>query len=205
MTDAPAVPPPAYNPGGYPVQAAVTTPETIDRWRVLQWVAAIPHFIILYVLNIAAEVVAIIAWFAILFTGAYPPGLWDFAVGVQRWQWRATTYALFLHTKYPPFQLDSGETDPATEPALLAIARPTERNRLTCALRIIWAIPAALFMIVIMIALYVVAIIAWFVVLFTGKWPEGMRTFAVKGLRAYLRYQAYAFLMVDEYPPFSLD
>jgi hypothetical protein len=150
-------------------------------------------------------VVAIIAWFAILFTGRYPEGLWDFSVGVMRWEWRASTYALFLHAKYPPFQLDSGEQDPGSEPALFAVSRPTERNRLTCALRIIWAIPAAFMAAVVGIGAAVVAVIGWFVVLFTGQWPDGMRSFLVRALRLEQRFTAYQYLLVDEYPPFSLD
>src|SRR5581483_8173370 len=121
MTDTPAVSPTASpaasNPDGYPVQVEVTTPETLERWRVLQFILAIPALIVGEVLLLAAGVVSFIAWFAILFTGRYPEGMWDFSVGAYRWLWRVQTYGNFLHKKYPPFQLDSGETDPATEPA----------------------------------------------------------------------------------------
>lgn len=195
----------AYNQGGYPVQAEVVTPPEIERWRVLQFIAAIPHFIVLYVLNIGAEIAAIVAWFAILFTGRYPDGLWEFVAGVQRWQWRVITYAAFLHEKYPPFQLDSGQTDPATEPALFAVSNPGERNRLTCGLRFIWIIPAAIVNAVILWIAEIVIFIGWFVVLFTGRWPEGMRNFVVGALRWNIRVSAYAFLLVDEYPPFSME
>lgn len=171
----------------------------------MQWVLAIPHFIVIAVLNLAAEIVAVIAWFAILFTGEYPRGMWDFVVGVQRWQWRAGTYSLFLYDKYPPFQLDSGENDPGTEPALFAVSRPVERNRLTCALRIIWAIPAIIVVYFIEIGLGVVSFIAWFVVLFTGQWPEGMRKFVIDALRWIHRVSSYIFLLTDEYPPFSTE
>lgn len=197
--------PAAYNQVGYPVQAEVVTPPEIERWRVLQWFAAIPHFIVLYFLNIAAEIAAVIAWFAILFTGEYPPGIWDFVAGVQRWQWRVVTYAFFLHEKYPPFQLDSGQTDPATEPALFAVSKPVERNRLTCALRLIWAIPAVLVNGVILFVAEIVIVVGWFVVLFTGRWPEGMRKFVVGALRWNLRVYAYLYLLIDEYPPFSME
>jgi len=73
----------------------------------VKWFLAIPHYIILAVLCIAAWVVTIIAWFAILFTGKYPRGMFDFIVGVSRWELRVMAYAMLLTTDiYPPFSLD---------------------------------------------------------------------------------------------------
>ena len=77
----------------------------LNRWLPLvKWLLAIPHYIILFFLGIAAIVAAIIAWFAILFTGRYPRGLFDFVVGVYRWSLRVEAYTLLLTTdRYPPF------------------------------------------------------------------------------------------------------
>jgi hypothetical protein len=73
----------------------------------IKWLLAIPHWIVLVFLGIASLVCVIIAWFAILFTGRYPKGLFDFVVGVMRWGFRVEAYALLLVTdKYPPFSLD---------------------------------------------------------------------------------------------------
>jgi hypothetical protein len=70
------------------------------------WLLAIPHYIVLIFLNIAAFVVVIVAWFAILFTGHYPRGMFDFVEGVIRWNNRVLGYAGTLVTdKYPPFRL----------------------------------------------------------------------------------------------------
>jgi hypothetical protein len=75
-------------------------------WPLIKWFLAIPHYIVLFFLSIAAFVVWIIAWFAILFTGRYPRGLFDFIVGVMRWTLRVEAYAFLLITdKYPPFSL----------------------------------------------------------------------------------------------------
>jgi hypothetical protein len=79
----------------------------LNRWLPLvKWLLAIPHFIVLFFLGIAAFVCIVIAWFAILFTGRYPRGLFDFVVGVGRWAVRVTAYAVLLVTdRYPPFSL----------------------------------------------------------------------------------------------------
>jgi Domain of unknown function (DUF4389) len=79
----------------------------VNRWLPLvKWLLAFPHYIVLIFLDIAAVVVAIIAWFAILFTGRYPQGMFDFVVGVLRWNLRVAAYAFLLVTdRYPPFSL----------------------------------------------------------------------------------------------------
>jgi hypothetical protein len=79
----------------------------LNQWLPLvKWLLAIPHFIILSVLFVAAFFVVIFAWFAILFTGRYPRGLFDFVVGVGRWGLRVEAYAILLVTdRYPPFSL----------------------------------------------------------------------------------------------------
>jgi len=81
--------------------------QDLNRWLPLvKWFLAIPHYIILFFLGIAAIVSVVIAWFAILFTGRYPRGLFDFVVGVFRWCLRVAVYAFLLTTdRYPPFSL----------------------------------------------------------------------------------------------------
>jgi hypothetical protein len=80
----------------------------LNRWLpVVKWFLAIPHYIVLLALGVAVIVVTIIAWFAILFTGQYPRGMFNFMVGVGRWALRVEAYAILLTTdKYPPFSLD---------------------------------------------------------------------------------------------------
>jgi uncharacterized protein DUF4389 len=79
----------------------------LNRWLPLvKWLLAIPHYIVLFFLEIAAFVAVVIAWFAILFTGTYPPGIFHFVEGVLRWHNRVIAYALTLVTdEYPPFRL----------------------------------------------------------------------------------------------------
>jgi hypothetical protein len=83
--------------------------KELHRWLPLvKWLLAVPHYIILALLLVAAVVAAIIAWFAILFTGHYPKALFDFGEGVLRWGLRVVAYAFLLATdSYPPFRLSA--------------------------------------------------------------------------------------------------
>ena len=92
------------------VRLDVTYPDVekdLNRWLPLvKWLLAIPHYVVLVFLMFAAGIATIIAWFAILFTGRYPKGLFNFVVGVGRWSVRVNAYAFLLTTdKYPPFRL----------------------------------------------------------------------------------------------------
>jgi Domain of unknown function (DUF4389) len=82
--------------------------QGLNRWLPLvKWLLAIPHYVVLIFLSLAALVCVILAWFAILFTGRYPRGLFDFVLGVMRWGNRVTGYAFVLVTdKYPPWSLN---------------------------------------------------------------------------------------------------
>jgi Domain of unknown function (DUF4389) len=82
--------------------------QELNRWLPLvKWLLAIPHYILLLFLWLAALVAVILAWFAILFTGRYPRGLFDFVLGVLRWGNRVIAYAFVLVTdRYPPFRLN---------------------------------------------------------------------------------------------------
>ena len=79
--------------------------EDLGRWKPLvKWLLAIPHYVVLMVLGLAATLAVIAAWFAILVTGSYPRGIFRFVVGVQRWKLRVLAYAFLLVTdRYPPF------------------------------------------------------------------------------------------------------
>lgn len=92
------------------VHLDITYPDArrdLNRWLPLvKWLLALPHYVVLFFLTIAALVSVVFAWFAILFTGHYPKSLFDFVVGVQRWWFRVDGYAFLLVTdRYPPFRL----------------------------------------------------------------------------------------------------
>jgi hypothetical protein len=93
-----------------PAWLDIDYPQELNRWLVLVkwWLLAIPHYIVLTVLGIGAFVVAVVAFFAVLFTGKYPEGLRSFLIGVSRWSWRVSAYAGLLRDEYPPFSLENG-------------------------------------------------------------------------------------------------
>jgi Domain of unknown function (DUF4389) len=191
----------------YPATVEVQTPEKLANWRPIgQIFMAIPHLIVSYVLNVVAEVCAVISWFAILFTGKMPEGLANMICMALRYQYRAAAYAGCLHDQFPPFDFTATAAEPGGTPVQVNFQPTLEgRNRLTCALRILWAIPVMVFTFLILIVACVCQLIAFFAVLFTGKWPAGLRSWVMKGMNATARMDAYAMLLTDVYPPFATE
>jgi len=192
----------------YPISFTFDPPEHIARWRPLvSWLLAIPHFFILYFVQLVASVCVLVGWFAILFTGKLPEGLARFPVMLLRYQTRVTTYSLFMQEEYPPFEYPSEGTDPGDYPrmAVNTDAALEDRNRLTTFFRPILLIPQVIVVAFLGIAAAVVIFIAWFAVLITGRWPDGLRDFLLGYLRWTIRLNGYALLLTDEYPPFSFE
>ncbi|MGW4121297.1 DUF4389 domain-containing protein [Nocardia sp. NPDC004711] len=196
----------------YPVRVRGDLDPGLSRWMwIVKWILAIPHYVVLIFLSIAYLVVSIIAFFAILITGSYPRGLFDFNVGVLRWSWRVRFYALSqLGTdRYPPFSL---QPDP-DYPADLEVDYPEQLNRWMVLIK--WwllAIPQYLIVAAFMgggrnqlSLLPILLIVAVIGLLFTGAYPRGLYDFAMGVNRWTLRVRAYASLMTDAYPPFRLD
>jgi hypothetical protein len=199
----------------------------LSRWLwLVKWILAIPHFIVLVLLWIAAIVLTVIAGFAILFTGRYPRRIFDFNVGVLRWTWRVSFYATgVLGTdRYPPFTLRPVDTYPAT----LDVAYPAQLSRGLVLVKW-WLLALPHYVVVGIIGsgwwwgtlgverdwdssaawggglLGVLVLVAGVRLLFTGRYPRDMFAL-ITGLNRWVyRVVAYAMLMTDVYPPFRLD
>jgi hypothetical protein len=148
-------------------------------------------------LGAVAAFLAIVSWFTIVIAGTHIVGIRQFTAFYLRWRVRATAYLMLLEDAYPPF----GD---APYPASIEITDPPARRRLTVALRLILAIPHLFVLAFILVAWGLTTIVAWFIILITGTYPQGLYEFGVGVLRWRLRVEAYLLLMVDEYPPFSL-
>jgi hypothetical protein len=197
----------------YPVnlKGELTIPP--GRWQwIFKWLLGIPHYIVLFFLGIAFWVVWVIAFFAILFTGKYPKGLFNFNAGFLRWAWRVGFYSYqALGTdKYPPFSLDP---DP-NYPADLDIPYPEKLSQgLVLVKWWLLAIPH-----IIIVAIFqggwgrgggglvtILAVIGAIINLFTGKYPAEIFKLVIGMDRWSYRVFAYVALMTDKYPPFRLD
>ncbi len=161
-------------------------------------VAIVVTIITTGLLTIAVFVTSVISWFAILIIGTQPRGLWKFAQFFMRWNVNVAAYVGLLRDEYPPF----GD---GPYPVQYEVEYPERRVRWTVLLRIILAIPHAIVLIFLGLALLVTLLISWFAILFTGNYPEGLYKFAVGVIRWQTRFESYVFLLRDEYPPFSLD
>lgn len=191
----------------YPASLDVQTPDKVANWRPLvQWVLAIPHLLIAAAFEYVAGAIAVVSWFVILFTGKLPRGLADLQVMMLRYTTRSQLYAGFLYEAYPPFDFATSAIEPGGSPVNLHVAPELEnRNRLTVGLRIIWIIPALAYAFLIAVVGFVCWVLAFFAVLFTGRWPDGLRSWVMKLQRVSIRVNAYALLLTDEYPPFNTD
>jgi hypothetical protein len=159
----------------------------------------IPLAIWLYIYAIAAGIVLVIAWFAIVITGHYPRGLYDFVAGYTRFITRATAYGALLCDPYPSF---GGSPDPAY-PIRMEFEPLDRYNRLKTLFRIILAIPIVIVRYVVGLLLEIGAIAAWFVILFTGKMPRGLYDLMVFANSYTARSDAYIYLLTETYPPFE--
>jgi hypothetical protein len=194
-------------PGSYPATLTYDPPEKIANWRPLvHWLLAIPHLLVLSALRSVAEVAAVISWFSILFTGRLPAGIANLQAMYLRYQARTVTYAGFLREEYPPFDYTTASPDPGDDPRVRVDLRPEleNRNRVTVGFRLILVIPQLIVLFVLALAALIVFVIGFFAVLFTGRWPEGLRMFVINVFQYGLRVEAYLFLVVDGYPPFAL-
>jgi hypothetical protein len=178
---------------GTPIAAAMTWSRTSEAGVDYSWSAGGGA------LAMVAVVCALIAWFAVVFTGSAPEGLLRLGAFYLRWRVRASAYIALLRDDYPPF----GDADYPAEVDLPIVVGP--RDRVSVAFRPILVIPHLVATWAIGFAWAITTIIAWFSILFTGGYPAVLYHFATGALRWTTRVEAYLLLLTDEYPPFTLE
>jgi hypothetical protein len=212
-------------PAPYPLKLEGDVSPQLSRWLwLVKWLLVIPHAIVLFFLWIAFLALSVAALVAILFTGRYPRGIFDFNVGVMRWTWRVGyySYSALGTDRYPPFTL----AEVPDYPARLSVAYPQSLSRgLVLVKWWLLALPHYLIIGVFtggafagwneargtdpwvygggLIGLLV--LIAGIVLLFAGRYPRGIYDLVLGMNRWAFRVVAYAALMTDAYPPFRLD
>ena len=208
-----------------PLRLRGTLDPGLSRWLwLVKWLLAIPHYIVLVFLWLAFFVLTVVAFVAILVTGRYPRGIFEFNVGVLRWSWRVAfySYGALGSDRYPPFTLDEVPDYPAT----LELAYPASLSRGLVLVK--WWLLAIPHYVVVGIFLgggYAVAeatdwvwavgleaglittlvLFAAVALLFTTRYPQGIFDFVLGLDRWVARVGVYVGLMTDSYPPFRLD
>ena len=206
----------------YPVLIHGELDPSVSRWLwLVKWLLAIPHYIVLAFLWLAAALLTIVAFFAILFTGRFPRGIFDFNVGVLRWTWRVAfySYSVLGTDRYPPFTLADVDY-----PARFDVPYPEHLSRgLVLVKSWLLAIPHYL-VLAVLIGNWgwtfgdgrwldavgpslngILVLVAAVILLFTGRYPRDLFGLVLGINRWALRVAAYVMLMRDEYPPFRLD
>jgi Domain of unknown function (DUF4389) len=190
----------------YPARLDFHADYRVARWRPLaQWILAVPQLAIAWALSYLRNVLTLISLFAVLFTKRIPKPIFDAIAMTYRYEWRALSYALFLHEDYPPFDFTVGADDDRVEPhTTLSISYPEQLNRWKPLYKWFLAIPHYVVVAALVVAGLFAFIAGFFAVLFTGEYPHRVRDFLVGVYRYVLRVQAYVGLLTDAYPPFRL-
>jgi uncharacterized protein DUF4389 len=206
----------------YPVRLEGKLDEPIGRWLwLVKWLLAIPHWIVLVLLWIAAFLLTIVAFFVLLFTGRYPRGIFDFNVGVLRWSWRVSYYAVgaIATDRYPPFTL----ADVPDYPARLEVDYPEHQRR---GLPLIgwWLIGIPQYVIAGLFGggaalgwsgthfgahfpsvVGVLVLVVGIMLVVKRQYPQGLFDLIMGLNRWSIRVGAYCMFMTPQYPPFRLD
>jgi hypothetical protein len=190
---------PRRPPGSYPVAFDVEYPEKLSRLSTLgRLILAIPQLLIIYALSTVVGIVTLVAFFAILFTRRYPKGLFELVVSFNRWIANVYAYVALLRDEYPPFS-----TEPGRYSVTYEVEYPEKLSR--------WLIFVKWFLVLLHqfvlqflgLFAFFAAVIAWFAILITGRFPRSFFNYIVGVMRWYLRVGAYTALLRDEFPPFS--
>jgi Domain of unknown function (DUF4389) len=189
-------------PRAHPIRLRIT--DDLQRTRLtvfFRLLLGIPHFVWQALLAIVAIVAVIANWFATLFTGRSPDALHGFLAGYLRYATHVSAYILLLADPYPGFFLINLNED---YPIDVEIDPPEPQGRLTVAFRIVLAVPAMIVTQILRNLSGILAFFSWWIALFTGRVPEGIRNFGAFALRYETQTYAYLALLTGKYPSFNV-
>ena len=188
----------------YPVDLIGEYDERVNRFLwLIKWILLIPHIAVLWFLSLPTIATIPVSWLAVVILGRYPRFLWVYHTGLLRWGWRVGFYGYAAGNtdQYPPFSFESSDEFPAD----LEIEYAETSSRLTGFFRWILIIPHWIIAAILTEIAGILVLFALIIVLFTGRYPEGMFNIIMGMNRWIYRVQAYGWLLVDDYPPFSFD
>ena len=190
----------------YPVSVDLTAENRLARWRPLvQWLLAIPHLAVAYVLKTLRHLLTAVSFVTVLFTKRIPRPVYDAIAMTYRYEWRSVSYALALHGTYPPFDFQPSAGDDAEIPfTTVNFTYPGEMSRWKPLYKWLLAVPHYVVMLALAVASIFVILFGFAAVVVTGSYPVGARDFLVGVYRYGLRVQAYVGLLTDTYPPFAV-
>jgi hypothetical protein len=182
----------------YPVRYDVPAADRQSRWKVaLRLFLALPHLIALYFCLYLAELITVVAWLIGVFSGNYEPGLAALPIACLRWEARVLTYVGLLRDEYPSF---TG----AAYPMRFDVTLQTRQSRASIFFRGLLVLPHIIVLYVLWTVWLASVALAWFALLISGRYPEGLRRLVMGLNRWTLRVVAYTLLLRGDYPPFSL-
>jgi len=206
----------------YPLRLEGKLDPTTSRWLwIIKWLLVLPHGFVLIFLYLCSVLTWVVAFFAILITGRYPRGLFNYNVGVLRWSWRVSFYSsgAFATDEYPPFTLED-----VNYPARLDVAYPEHLSRWLVLVKWLLAVPHLLIVALLVDVtvsssmqqdgwaswgtwglISILALVAVLMLAFSSTYPRGLFDLLMGLNRWVYRVWAYMMLMTDEYPPFRLD
>lgn len=163
----------------------------------------IPHYFLLFFVSIWAAILIFIAFWVVLFTGRYPKNMYEFQAGLMRWGLRLNARIYNLSDGYPAFGIKA-----ADEKVTLDLPYPEKLSRGLLLLRFFFGfiyvlIPHGFLLFFRSIATMVIAFLAWWAVLFTGKYPLSFHKYVTGFLRWTNRVNLYLLFLTDKYPPFT--
>jgi hypothetical protein len=162
-------------------------------------ILAIPHLLWLTLWGVIAILAAIVNWFAALFTGRSPDGLHTFLGTFLRYSTHVRAYILLIADPFPGFTGRQG-----TYPIDLEVDPSQQQSRLAVLFRVILAIPALLLTNILSNLSQLLAVFSWFIALFLGRVPEGIRNFAALALRIETQTWGYLMVVTGRYPSFNV-
>ena len=188
----------------YPVELVGDYADRVNRFLwLIKWLLLIPHILVLWLLSIPLIVTLPVSWLAVIILGRNPSFLWNYHSGLLRWSWRINFYSYQAGNtdQYPPFAFQSREEYPAD----LIIEYPESSSRLTGLFRWILIIPHWIITAILSEIVNILVLFALLFLLFTGRYSLDLFNI-IMGLNRWIyRANAYAWLLVDAYPPFSFD